>query len=209
MHEEKSREIVSYCESLLERHGDCHLGVGWTRGKETADARYEAMLGVIKEPRPPVSLLDFGCGASHLYEYLLHRGTAGIAYSGLDLSARFLELSRKKHPNVTYYHTDILREPGALPDFDYVVLNGVFTSKRRFSQDEMESYLQAVVSAVFEKARVGIAFNVISKLVDWEREDLFHLSFDALGRFLAARVSRNFVIRHDYGLYEYTAYVYR
>jgi SAM-dependent methyltransferase len=209
MREKKYLEIVSYCESFLERHGDRHLGVGWTKGKETADDRYEVMLGVIKETPREISLLDFGCGASHLYEYILRRRLGNIAYSGLDLSARFLELSRRKYPHINYYNADILCDPEAIPDFDYIVLNGVFNSKCRLSADEMDSYFRAVVSSVFERARIGIAFNVMSKLVDWERADLFHLPFDVLGRFLAADVSRDFVIRHDYGLYEYTTYVYR
>ena len=38
---------------------------------------------------------------------------------------------------------------------------------------------------------------------------LFHLSSDVLLSFLKAELSRHCVIRHDYGLYEYTTYVYR
>jgi hypothetical protein len=48
----------------------------------------------------------------------------------------------------------------------------------------------------------------MSKHVDWEREDLFHLPFDTLAAFLKQELSGNFVIRNDYGLYEYTTYVY-
>ena len=62
---------------------------------------------------------------------------------------------------------------------------------------------------VFEKARVGIAFNVMSKHVDWERDDLFHLPFDVLAGFLRRELSRHYVFRANYGLYEYTTYVYR
>ena len=47
------------------------------------------------------------------------------------------------------------------------------------------------------------------KLVDWERDDLFHVSIDELGWFLKNNLSRNFVIRNDYKLYEYTTYVYK
>jgi hypothetical protein len=88
-------------------------------------------------------------------------------------------------------------------------MNGVFTEKRGLSQQEMLAYFEALVAAAFRKAGAGLAFNVMSKQVDWERDDLFHLPFDALAGFLASRISRNFVIRHDYGLYEYTVYVYR
>jgi SAM-dependent methyltransferase len=204
------RSLVSYCESFLDRHGDCHLGVGWTKSQESAQQRYRVMLEVIQGPAAQgVSLLDFGCGASHLLEYMLRRGLGHIRYSGLDLSEKFLRLSRAKFPQVPYYHADILREPAAVPDFDYVILNGVFNSRCRLSFEEMFAYFRAVVTATFAHARVGIAFNVMSKLVDWERDDLFHLPFDALAGFLAGHVSKRFVIRHDYGLYEYTTYVYR
>jgi len=77
------------------------------------------------------------------------------------------------------------------------------------SLEEMDSYFRTLVRRVFRHVRIGMAFNVMSKQVEWEREDLFHLPFDELADFLTAEVSRHFVIRHDYGLYEYTTYVYR
>ena len=40
------------------------------------------------------------------------------------------------------------------------------------------------------------------------RDDLFHLPLDLLAEFLDTLLSRHFVIRNDYGLYEYTVYVY-
>jgi hypothetical protein len=45
--------------------------------------------------------------------------------------------------------------------------------------------------------------------VDWERDVLFHLPFDAAAAFVSSALSRRFVFRSDYGLYEYTTYVYR
>jgi hypothetical protein len=72
----------------------------------------------------------------------------------------------------------------------------------------MFSYFQQLLRRVFEHATIGIAFNVMSKHVDWERDDLFHLPFDTLAEFLTKEVTRNFVLRNDYGLYEYTTYVY-
>ncbi len=104
---------------------------------------------------------------------------------------------------------DLLEDPEALPLFDYVVANGVFTQKVDNAFNDMWRYFTELVPAIFAKARRGIAFNVMSTQVDWQREDLFHLPFDALAAFLTSEVSRHFVVRHDYGLYEYTVYVYR
>jgi SAM-dependent methyltransferase len=209
MEEKKYLSIVALCEDYLANYGDSYLGVGWTKKKDYADLRYRIMLEMIRSNgSDPVSLLDFGCGASHLYEYILQHRLDHIQYNGLDLSEKFLTLSRNKFPHISYYHLDILSPQIDLPVFDYIVLNGMFNSKGTHSSAEMIDYYQAVVRKVFQSARVGIAFNVMSKLVDWERDDLFHLPFDTLASFLEKSLSRHFIIRHDYGLFEYTVYVY-
>ena len=210
MHEKDYLSIIASNEVYLEKYGDHFLGVGWTKTQEHVDRRYQVMLDVIKPNAPrPVRLLDFGCGASHLYEYMLRQRILHIHYSGLDLSKKFMALSRRKFPQVTYYELDILDDSADLPQFDYIVVNGVFTYKSQLTFDAMLDYKQRLVSKIFTYARYGIAFNVMSKQVDWERDDLFHLPMDTLATFLSKHVSRDFVIRHDYGLYEYTVYVYR
>jgi cyclopropane fatty-acyl-phospholipid synthase-like methyltransferase len=205
------RAIVEHYEACLEREGDTHLGVDWPKA-EDVPIRHRVMLDVIRRPveRAPVRLLDFGCGASHLYEYIRAQGISDISYAGVDLSERFVELSRSKFPENDYWGLDILTdEAGSLPRFDYAVMSGVFTERVSLSFDEMLDFFTRVVRRVFEMVDVGIVFNVMSKHVDWERDDLFHLPFDTLATFLTAEVSRNFVLRSDYGLYEYAAYVYR
>jgi SAM-dependent methyltransferase len=202
-------EIIEHYETCLAKHGDSHLGVDWPKAQD-AETRYRVMLEVIRKPCPTlVSLLDFGCGASHLYEYMLVNGIAGIDYTGLDLSPKFVKVAFTKFPNNRYICADILEQPEAVPAFDYIVMNGVFTEKRGLPFDEMLDYFERTLAAVFAKAQCGIAFNVMSKQVDWERADLFHLPFDLLTNYLNKSLTRNFVIRNDYGLFEYTTYVYR
>jgi len=204
--------IVAECEAYLKKYGDNYRGVGWTKSQEQTDTRYEVMLEVIRRApgkhRAAISLLDFGCGASHLYEYMLRKGCNDVQYSGLDLSDQFVQLSSKKFPHIPYYRVDVLEDPDAVPMFDYIVMNGIFTQKCSLTFEEMFSYLRRLLPVLFGHAREGIAFNVMSKYVDWERDDLFHLPFDTLARFLTSDISRNFVIRHDYELYEFTTYVY-
>src|SRR5438128_1039095 len=93
-------EIVAHYEDCLERHGDSHLGVDWPR-KEDAEKRYQVMLEVIRKPRSNrVQLLDLGCGAAHLYEYMLRSGTEGVVYEGMDLSQKFVSLCQAKYPGL-------------------------------------------------------------------------------------------------------------
>jgi hypothetical protein len=202
-------KIVSHYEDRLDKYGDSHLGVDWPNQAD-ALTRYQVMLDVIRETNSSkITLLDFGCGASHLYDYILANKISHIDYAGLDISEKFIQLSKKKHPQISYYCLDILQPNIELPKFDYVVLNGVFTEKRELSHGEMWEYVKQMILRVFQVAQKGIAFNVMSSYVDWERDDLFHLSIDKLADFLVKEVSRDFIIRNDYRLYEYTTYVYR
>lgn len=199
--------LVAHYEACLDRHGDSHLGVDWPRA-EDADRRYAVMLDLAR-PCKPASLLDFGCGAAHFREYLLKRRADHLRYSGLDLSEKFVTLCRAKFPRDTFHCLDVLDDDTALPRFDYIVMNGVFTEKRELTFDAMWDYFRRLVGVVFRHADIGMALNVMSKQVDWERDDLFHVPMDALASFLTKEISRHFVFRSDYGLYEYTAYVYR
>jgi SAM-dependent methyltransferase len=209
MLDKKYMSIVSHYESCLRKFGDSHKGVDWP-DKKDVETRYNVMLDLIKSGnQSEVSLLDFGCGASHLYEYILKNDMSYIDYSGLDISKDFIQLSKEKYPLVNFYCLDILDSDKIIDPFDYAVLNGVFTEKRGMTFDEMLAYFKSVVVEVFSLAKSGIAFNVMSSHVDWERDDLFHLSLDILAEFLVKHISRDFIIRNDYGLYEYTVYVYK
>lgn len=209
MTEGKYHNIVHHYESCLAKHGDSHLGVDWPNAKD-AQTRYRVMLEIVRRPlRREVTLLDFGCGCGHLYEYMQRNLVTGIKYTGLDLSSNFIELSRSKFKGIDFYCLDLLKDDGQLPVFDYVVMNGVFTEKRDLDFSEMQTYFEKLLVAAFAHTRLGMAFNVMSSHVDWTREDLFHLPLDTLAPFLTKRLTRNFIIRNDYGLYEYTTYVYR
>ena len=220
--DKKYLDIVSHYENCLDRHGDTHLGVDWPNADD-ATRRYQVMLDVIRRPSPAdaVSLLDLGCGAAHLLQHMHAAAVENVTYAGLDLSPRFVALARRKFPDNVFYCMDLLEAPddgdasggqgdgAGLPRFDYVIMNGVFTERRSLSFDEMLAYFKRLLKRVWSRATRGVAFNVMSKQVDWEREDLFHLPFDTLATFLTRELTRDFVIRNDYRLYEYTTYVYR
>lgn len=207
--EKEYLKIAEHYESCLKEHGDSYLGVGWN-DEQDVKKRFKVMLELFeKDKSDHVELLDFGCGTAHLYEYIKRENLNEIIYSGLDISKNFVEVSSKKYPDLDFYNLDILQDDSNLPIFDYVIMNGVFTQKRDLSDEEMFEYLKSMISNIFSKVRKGIAFNVMSKCVDWENEGNFYLSFDKLADYLTENISRKFVFRQDYGIYEYTTYVYK
>ena len=137
------------------------------------------------------------------------RPDVDVVYTGLDLSADALGHARRKHPATPFLQADVLVDDSVLGDYDYVLVNGVFHWRGDLSTDQMERYWRTLLATLYEHCRVGLAFNVMSHHVDWYREDLFHLPFDTMAEFVTKHLSRHLVIRADYGVYEYTAYLYR
>jgi len=207
----RHRDLVRHYEEIFSIHGDGHLGVDWPNLKDL-HTRFRIMTELLRNSssNSKVSVLDFGCGNGLLLEYLENVGLLkSIDYTGLDLGESFVAHCRTRFPRETFLALDVLESPEMLPCYDYIIMNGVLTEKRNLSDEEMLDLLKKLVLVVFGKANFGLAFNVMSTHVDWKRDDLFHLPMDRLAEFLVKEVSRNFVIRNDYGLYEYTAYVYK
>jgi 2-polyprenyl-3-methyl-5-hydroxy-6-metoxy-1,4-benzoquinol methylase len=199
--------IIEHYERCLAEFGDTHKGVNWPNA-ESAIKRHDVMLGVIRDPFMTVTLLDYGCGTGHLLETVQARGETRIKYTGADISTRAISLCKDKFPTHSFYCLDILEQP-LRETFDYIICNGVFTVKLGLPHAEMFDYVIKVVTALWTRCSKGIAFNLMSKHVDWESEDLFYVCFDELATFCKAQLSRHFVLRADYALHEYTAYVYK
>jgi ubiquinone/menaquinone biosynthesis C-methylase UbiE len=72
--------------------------------------------------KPRARIADLGCG-SGAFTALLNR--AGYDSLGLDLSAKLLELGRRKHPGIGFVAGDIERLPFSDASFDGVLLSGV------------------------------------------------------------------------------------
>ena len=132
-----------------------------------------------------------------------------IIYTGLDINQPFVDCCKSKFYNNNFICMDILDENNDIPFFDFIVANGVFTEKLDLSHEEMMAFFMKTITKLWEKCNLGLSFNLMSKHVDWERSDLFHVSLDEIAWFLKDNLSRNFIIRNDYKLYEYTVYVYK
>jgi len=112
-------------------------------------------------------------------------------------------------PDHDFEVRDILENPLPGQSIDYIVMNGVLTERVSLTYEQMKEYSCSIIKAAYDTCIYGIAFNVMSTHVDWYRNDLFHWSLDSVVSFLVKECSRNIVIRMDYGLYEFTVYVYR
>ena len=202
--------ISAACEEDLAKYGDSFRGAGYTKSAQEAAERYALMLDVVRETDTPLTILDLGCGLAHMLDFIAASASyQHLHYVGLDISARYLSAAKARHPRHEFLLMDVLATDDALPVFDYVVLNGVFNYRGPIEQSRMVEYWEQLTAVAYRHCRLGMAFNVMSTLVDWERSDLFHLPIDTMAGFVWRNLSRYFVVRHDYQAYEYTTYVYR
>jgi SAM-dependent methyltransferase len=194
-------------------HGDTAAGMDWPSARDN-QRRFDVMLDLfadtIRRGKRKPRVLDFACGASHFYEFLRERRLErSIVYTGIDIVDESISLSRAKYPMNKYLTIDVLADPAPLPAADFAVINGLFTQKRGMTDAQMKAFLSAILKRVFPAVRSALAFNTMSAQVDYKRRGAFHVDLDWMARFLSRHVSRNFIVRHDYGLFESTFYVYR
>jgi 2-polyprenyl-3-methyl-5-hydroxy-6-metoxy-1,4-benzoquinol methylase len=203
-------KIYEHYESTLDTHGANSKGMDWPISKDL-DARFQIMLEVMSSDKSlNLELLDLGCGVGLMIDYLNKvNGFNHLVYKGIDISEKMIVAAKKKHPNYQFASKDIIKDPLQAESFDYIVMNGVITEKLSLSQEEMIDFAEKIISAAFTACRKGIAFNVMSAHVDWKRDDLFHYPLEQLVNFLVKNCSRHIQIRMDYGLYEFTTYVYK
>ena len=206
MHSPES--LKDHYEECFIKHGDNYLGADWTKEKDLY-TRYDVMLSIIDKSISEKKVLDFGCGTGMLYNYILSKDINYINYSGIDINDILIEKAKTKFKNINFKTSDIFKNPESLEQYDYIICNGVFTEKINLTHEQMFNFFSSVLNVLFKKTNIGISFNLMSKHVDYEREDLFHVSHDELASFLTKNLSRNYIIRNDYGLYEYTTYLYK
>lgn len=203
--------LADHYEKCFEKYGDSHLGVDWPIERD-AQERYRVMLEIadFSERNESNTVLDFGCGLAHLYDYIKAKNLSKrFKYCGLDLSQKFIDECVKKHPTLNFYCLDICDPNFSINPYDYIIMNGLYTEKRELSFEEMWEFFTKSLKTAFQYAEKGIAFNLMSKQVDWERDDLFHMPLDMLQDYLTKELSRNFIIRNDYKLFEFTVYLYK
>ena len=204
-HNKKVKE--GYERHLVKHDPHSPEAVHW-RGKDKTWLRFK-ILTEIDDLNGKV-LLDFGCGNALLLDYLKEKGIK-VNYYGWDISEKMVNVARNRHPDANFRSLDIFEEDldNYIGFFDYILISGVFYIK--FDSDDAvhERWMQAILLRLWPLTRLGIGFNCLTEYVDWRDESLYYASINKLLDFIVGNLSRWFVIRHDYKLWEMTFYVYR
>lgn len=211
---DKNRQI-SYYEGLLAQHGENFKALDWN-SPESQKLRYQILkeIFIYGKKSSGISVLDVGCGFGDLYgffkaEKLLSRHK--IRYTGCDISAKLLQVARKKYPDAKFELTDIL-ENRNVPKFDYIFSSGVFNIRTSDAGDHLE-FVKSMLLRMYDLVNYGVAANFLSEgaLPISSPEDLnsgryFYFKPDEILNFCRFICGR-YILRHDYHPGDFTVYL--
>lgn len=198
----KIRELY---EKSAGKQGDSPLGVGW-KDQESHNLRLKILSEVGMSNG--CSILDVGCGYGALLEYLRNRGVTGIKYTGIDIVETLIEMAKKRFGDGAEFRvTDIMDMD---QEHDFVVNLGIFNVKLSCGDSEFfENFVSPIILKMWKLTRIGLSASFMTDMVDYRDANLYYASPSQTLDFLRRNLSRYVALRHDYGLYEFTVYVYR
>lgn len=153
-------------------------------------------------------ILDFGCGTAHLLTFLHGFGFEG-EYVGFDICSEMIETAKTKFPTTRFEVKDVLAEP-INEEFDYVFISGVFNNKI----DDNWNLMRNLLNTLFACCRKGMAFNNLSRFVDFMDDDYFYADPMKVFQFCKENLSPLVTLKHDYLSkpdtipFEFTTFVY-
>lgn len=150
------QQQIDYFTKLYELYGDSFLSLDWS-AEETQELRFKEVAKIFNF-YDNFTILDFGCGLGHFYEYLKNTKLLEekkISYTGYDITPVFIQKCHDKYPNVEF--VDQLPER----TWDFIVACGVFNVKNPY---KTEKDFLPIVSYLYFSSKIGVAVNFQSNM---------------------------------------------
>lgn len=203
-----AKNMKTHYEAAFTKFGPTSQGVDWGAKEENLRLRYDKMLAVLKDTHTRPTILDVGCGYGGLYQYASTKGIP-LTYTGIDVAKNMIDWAHQNIPQATMINDDFMAHAfGPSELFDFVVCNGILTQKLTTNTDDMNIYARKLIKKMFDVARVGIAFNIMTTKVNFMVDNLFYKNPGEMLAWCIDEISPKVVIDHSY-LYEYTVYIYK
>ncbi len=195
-------QFTAFYRSKFARFGDSAKGISW-RDELTQHNRFRLLSSISSDME---SVIDVGCGLGHLYSFLRSKGFQG-KYLGLEILEEFVELASQRVEGdpiaeVRLFDASMLAEKSSVPasplptGFEYGIVSGMFN----LSSDNAEKFMYDVVERLWNVCEKGIAFNILSKYVEYEDSYLYYVDPLKVFRFLKQELGAHVVMYHDYVL---------
>ncbi len=202
-------EIEEFYSRRFSEFGPTARGVAW-KDEEAQRMRHMVLLEGIRpeHKQNSATVHEIGCGMGHMVDLIKETGLP-LVYSGSDASETYLAEARKRYSGIEFTKFNFITDPPPLPRYDYVFQSGAFNYLPPSAGWEgWRDIVFSVVEKMWAMCNVGIGFNLLTDAVDWRDPELFYIGpCEVIGHL--RKLTRLFVIRHDYYPFEFTAFAYR
>lgn len=204
-HQSLIDEVARYYTNKVAEHGPTPKGVDW-RDAESQALRFDALIELIPDDGPGLSINDYGCGYGALLDVLAKRW-GELEYLGYDVSEAMIAEARARHSGDqrAWFTTDDAK----LRPADYTVASGIFNVRLGQPLAQWRAYVEETIDKLALLSRRGFAFNALTAHADPDRmrSDLYYADPAELLDHCLRHYSRDVALRHDYPLYEFTVSV--
>ena len=216
--DEITRLLKDHYTRTFEQFGATAGGVEWGEEHEL-QVRYDKMLAVLQKdfyvPEGTPSFLDVGCGWGGLARRTREVGLQ-LQYTGIDVVEAMIEHGRRAFPDAEFLLGDVLGLDGHR-QWDFAVCNAILTQKLSVSIPEMERHAKRLVRKMFDVARHGIAFNMMSTRVNFMVGNLYYQNPSEMLMWCLTEISPRVRLDHGYSslrsgrgkFYDFTLYIYK
>ena len=188
----------------LEKFGIDSKSVGWN-SPESQILRFQKLLSIVEEPDVnSFTLNELGCGYGELFKFCESNNYKLEKFNGYDISKKMLETAEKYLNTNTaafYQNSEIITRA------DYTITSGIFNVKFEEQKNNWEDFIKQTLKNMFDFSEKGISFNLLTKYVDFEAENLYYADPGYYFDFCKKELSKYVNLIHDYKLHEWTILV--
>jgi SAM-dependent methyltransferase len=194
--------VAAHFEATLAAHGPTARGADW-RDDSSREERFRLLDRLVLDDGVE-SVCELGCGYGAYLDHLRAAGYRGT-YVGVDVTPAMIGAAIALHPD------DRFEIGSAARPADVVVASGIFNVRGGNGVDPWSAHVDATVDAMWDVARQGVVFNVLTQdCQPGDRaEDFHYVDVDAFVPALARLPGGTVEVRRDFGTHELTVFVLR
>lgn len=199
------KQLEAYQANFV-KHGNSPLGTFQNNTTTQYERFNELLLPLLKIKPTDFSICDIGSGVCDLHHFLISNEVKH-SYTGIEIVPEMVTFSQEKYPGITVLNTDFLSDDFT-EKYDFVVLSGTFNIHGGVNESDWKDFVFKLIKKMFESARLGISFNLLTSYSTFRDETLFYASPEEVLTYIQTNLSRFCTINSAYPLFEFSYTVF-